>query len=157
MQDCRVAQKRDALLAMTSSFAPSRLRVNPIFFFSHAKARRRKGAKEKGRLRAGEQYRGMRGGCAAAAAAQYASGGDSGGNGMSAIVGLLTYLFAFFLLPGWIFLFHEKVGWRFKDTERSERDWWMAGGATSVCLNAWLIWEYLLPDWWRNATIELTG
>ena len=76
---------------------------------------------------------------------------------MTSLLGLLTAFAAFFLLPAWLWIFTERLSWRFKETERKERDFWLASSTGLVVLVAWLVWKFLLPDWWRNATLELMG
>lgn len=74
---------------------------------------------------------------------------------MTTLVAILTYFVAFFLLPAWLWLFNERLSWRFKETERKERDWWLVGGGALLMLSAWLIWRSVLPDWWRAEMMEL--
>ncbi|MBX9859241.1 MAG: hypothetical protein K2Y20_06570 [Sphingomonas sp.] len=76
---------------------------------------------------------------------------------MKSSVGVLTYLVAFSLLPAWFWIFQERIAWRFDDSETKERDLWLAGSTVALLALAGLIWRFLLPAWWKSATLDLMG
>ena len=69
-----------------------------------------------------------------------------------AVVGFGTGAFLFFLLPMCFLGFDWLTRYRFIDKSRRFREWAMLGLAGLSFTVAWLLWRYVLPDWWIAAT-----
>ncbi len=73
------------------------------------------------------------------------------------VLGILTYLVAFAALPAWFWWFTMNVTALFPEYARERANLYMAIGAGWLALTLWLLWHYVLPQWWVEATNKLMG
>jgi hypothetical protein len=72
-------------------------------------------------------------------------------------LGFLTAVFLFFMLPVWYLIVGEWAAVRFSEIDRKKRDWGMFAGAVLILVISYVVWAYLLPSWWREATLGVMG
>jgi hypothetical protein len=75
----------------------------------------------------------------------------------TAILGVATFLLIWGALPLWMWWFDSRVLIHFPDSARKRGQRYMALGAAWILLTIWLIWRYVLPDWWIEATPMLSN
>ena len=68
------------------------------------------------------------------------------------LLGIATFLVVYFALPGWLWWFHTQIAAYMPDYAQRRARRYMMIGAVWVCATLWLIWRYVLPDWWIEAT-----
>lgn len=74
---------------------------------------------------------------------------------LQTIVGLLTGVLIFLALPLWMWWFDRNITLHLPDYARRRAGTYMVVGMGWLALTLYLIWTYVLPDWWIEHTLLL--
>jgi hypothetical protein len=68
------------------------------------------------------------------------------------ILGLATFVFIWAALPVWLWWFQTHITDYMPESAKRRGQRYMIIGLIWLGMTIWLVWRYVLPDWWIAAT-----
>ena len=68
------------------------------------------------------------------------------------VLGLVTFVLVWGALPLWFWWFSSHISDYMAEYSQKRAQRYMVVGAAWLVLTIWMLWRFVLPDWWVEAT-----